>query len=32
MAEIAGGIATFEFDFATGEWTLSARLLEPARS
>ena len=25
MAEIAGGIATFEHDFATGAWTLSAR-------
>jgi PAS domain-containing protein len=25
MAEIAGGIATFEHDFGTGEWTLSDR-------
>jgi hypothetical protein len=25
MAEIAGGIATFEHDFSTGAWTLSAR-------
>ncbi|MPZ34925.1 MAG: response regulator [Rhodospirillales bacterium] len=25
MAEIAGGIATFEHDFATGAWTLSGR-------
>src|SRR3990170_4382949 len=25
MAEIAGGIATFEHHFATGAWTLSAR-------
>src|ERR1044072_8208698 len=26
LAEIAGGIATFEHDFSTGGWTLSARL------
>src|SRR4029450_4117002 len=26
MAEIAGGIAAFELDFSTGEWTLSERL------
>ncbi len=25
MAEIAGGIATFEHDFSTGAWTLSSR-------
>ena len=25
MAEIAGGVATFEHDFSTGAWTLSPR-------